>query len=170
MRWVSRTGGEVLAGAGDRGVRVSKILVGRDDLLALAERRLGSVRAGSGHLLFLAGEAGVGKTRLLRELADRASASGFTIVRAAAFPRDIEITGGALADPHHGAAPLTARELEVARLIATGATNRQIAATLYIAPKTVAAHVEHILTKLGATRRTEIAAWAASQHFARTPP
>jgi DNA-binding CsgD family transcriptional regulator len=58
--------------------------------------------------------------------------------------------------------PLSAREAEVARLIASGATNREIAATLHIAPKTVAAHVEHILTKLGAGRRAEIAAWAAS--------
>jgi DNA-binding CsgD family transcriptional regulator len=58
--------------------------------------------------------------------------------------------------------PLTAREVEVARLIATGATNREIAAALFIAPKTVSAHVEHILTKLGAGRRAEIAAWSAA--------
>ena len=57
---------------------------------------------------------------------------------------------------------LTAREFEVARLVAAGATNREIAATLSIAPKTVAAHVEHILTKLGAARRAEIAAWATT--------
>jgi DNA-binding CsgD family transcriptional regulator/tetratricopeptide (TPR) repeat protein len=56
--------------------------------------------------------------------------------------------------------PLTARELEVARLVATGATNREIATALYISPKTVAAHIEHILTKLGVGRRTEIAVWA----------
>lgn len=56
-------------------------------------------------------------------------------------------------------APLSARELDVARLIAEGATNRAIAERLVIAPKTVSAHVEHILTKLGASRRTEIAAW-----------
>jgi DNA-binding CsgD family transcriptional regulator len=94
----SRTGGDVPTGAGGQGVRVSPILVGRDDLLALAERRLGAVRAGSGHLLFLSGEAGVGKTRLLREIAHRAAATGFTIVRAAAFPRDTEIAGGVLVD------------------------------------------------------------------------
>jgi DNA-binding CsgD family transcriptional regulator len=61
-----------------------------------------------------------------------------------------------------GAQPLTAREVEVARLIATGATNRKVAEVLSISPKTVAAHVEHILTKLGAARRTEIAAWATA--------
>jgi DNA-binding CsgD family transcriptional regulator len=58
---------------------------------------------------------------------------------------------------------LSAREIEVARLVATGATNREIASALTIAPKTVAAHVEHILTKLGVSRRAQIATWAATQ-------
>jgi DNA-binding CsgD family transcriptional regulator len=55
--------------------------------------------------------------------------------------------------------PLTAREYEVALLVAHGLTNRQIAAELFITPKTASAHVEHILAKLGAARRAEIAAW-----------
>ena len=46
--------------------------------------------------------------------------------------------------------------------VATGATNREIAAALTIAPKTVAAHVEHILAKLGVSRRAQIAAWVAT--------
>jgi DNA-binding CsgD family transcriptional regulator len=58
---------------------------------------------------------------------------------------------------------LSAREREVARLVATGATNREIASMLSIAPKTVAAHVEHILAKLGVSRRAQIATWAATQ-------
>jgi DNA-binding CsgD family transcriptional regulator len=57
--------------------------------------------------------------------------------------------------------PLTVREFEVARLIAEGLTNVQIAAELSVSPKTVSAHVEHILAKLGVARRTEVAAWAA---------
>jgi DNA-binding CsgD family transcriptional regulator len=59
--------------------------------------------------------------------------------------------------------PLTARELEVANRVAAGATNREIAAALSIAPKTVSAHVEHILTKLAVSRRTQIATWATTQ-------
>jgi DNA-binding CsgD family transcriptional regulator len=59
-------------------------------------------------------------------------------------------------------APLTAREFEVARLIAAGLTNGAIATELEIAPKTASAHVEHILAKLGATRRAEIASWATT--------
>jgi DNA-binding CsgD family transcriptional regulator len=57
--------------------------------------------------------------------------------------------------------PLTAREFEVARLVADGRTNAEIALELQIAPKTASAHIEHILAKLGVTRRAEIAAWAA---------
>jgi DNA-binding CsgD family transcriptional regulator/tetratricopeptide (TPR) repeat protein len=57
--------------------------------------------------------------------------------------------------------PLTAREFEVARLVAEGMTNAEIAEHLTIAPKTASAHIEHILAKLGVTRRAEIAAWAA---------
>ncbi len=58
--------------------------------------------------------------------------------------------------------PLSAREFEVARLIADGMTNAQIAERLVIAPKTASSHVEHILAKLAVSRRTEIAAWAAA--------
>jgi DNA-binding CsgD family transcriptional regulator len=58
--------------------------------------------------------------------------------------------------------PLTIREFEVARLIAEGHTNAEIAEKLTIAPKTASAHVEHILAKLGVTRRAEIAAWTAT--------
>jgi DNA-binding CsgD family transcriptional regulator/tetratricopeptide (TPR) repeat protein len=58
--------------------------------------------------------------------------------------------------------PLTAREFSVARLIAEGLTNAEIADRLEIAPKTASSHVEHILAKLGVTRRAEIAAWTAT--------
>lgn len=58
--------------------------------------------------------------------------------------------------------PLTVREFEVARHIAAGLTNAQIAAELYVSPKTVSAHVEHILAKLGVARRAEVAAWVAT--------
>jgi DNA-binding CsgD family transcriptional regulator len=58
--------------------------------------------------------------------------------------------------------PLTTREFEVARLIADGLTNAEVAGELSIAPKTASAHVEHILAKLGVARRTEIATWVAT--------
>jgi len=46
--------------------------------------------------------------------------------------------------------------------VAAGLTNRQIAQELVVAPKTVSAHVTHILSKLGAGRRAETAAWCAT--------
>jgi DNA-binding CsgD family transcriptional regulator/transcriptional regulator with XRE-family HTH domain len=58
--------------------------------------------------------------------------------------------------------PLTVREFEVARRIADGLTNAEIAAELTIAPKTASAHVEHILAKLGVARRAEIATWVTT--------
>jgi DNA-binding CsgD family transcriptional regulator len=58
--------------------------------------------------------------------------------------------------------PLTVREFEVARLIAEGWTNAEIAPELNISRRTVAAHVEHVLAKLGLRRRAEIAAWVAT--------
>jgi len=58
--------------------------------------------------------------------------------------------------------PLTAREFAVARLVSEGLTNAEIADSLGIAPKTASSHVEHILAKLGASRRAEIASWASN--------
>jgi DNA-binding NarL/FixJ family response regulator len=57
--------------------------------------------------------------------------------------------------------PLSARELEVATLVAQGLTNRQIADRLVISERTAQNHVQHILTKLGFTSRSQIAAWTA---------
>ena len=55
---------------------------------------------------------------------------------------------------------LTRRETEVATLAARGLTNRDIAAQLYLSVRTVEAHVDHVLTKLGFRTRTQLAAWA----------
>lgn len=67
-------------------------------------------------------------------------------------------------------APLTAREFDVARAVARGATNPEIAQTLGISRKTVAAHVEHILDKLGMGRRTEIGVWVATRPVLHSRP
>ena len=58
---------------------------------------------------------------------------------------------------------LTAREQEVAGLIARGLTNRQIGETLIITEGTAASHVVHILDKLGFSSRAQIAIWAAER-------
>ena len=59
-----------------------------------------------------------------------------------------------------GPAGLTAREVEVLRLLAQGMSNRDIAARLVITPKTAGNHIEHIYTKIGATNRTAASVFA----------
>jgi non-specific serine/threonine protein kinase len=54
---------------------------------------------------------------------------------------------------------LTRRELEIAELVAQGMSNKAIAGRLVISTRTVEAHVDHILTKLAFTSRSQIAAW-----------
>jgi DNA-binding CsgD family transcriptional regulator/tetratricopeptide (TPR) repeat protein len=75
---------------------------------------------------------------------------------------DLEMDAGTRASTSEPKSPLaglglTAREQEVLTLLATGRTNRQIAQTLFISPKTVTLHVSNILGKLGATNRVEAA-------------
>ncbi|MEU1514277.1 AAA family ATPase [Streptomyces sp. NPDC005811] len=55
---------------------------------------------------------------------------------------------------------LTSRERDVLRLVCAGRTNRQIAAALFISPKTASVHVSNILAKLGVSGRGEAAALA----------
>ncbi len=56
--------------------------------------------------------------------------------------------------------PLSPRELEVARLVARGLTNKQIGETLFVSERTAENHVQHILVKLGFSNRSQIAAWS----------
>ncbi|GAA2584575.1 hypothetical protein GCM10010304_29020 [Streptomyces roseoviolaceus] len=58
---------------------------------------------------------------------------------------------------------LTRRETEVARLVAEGLANQQIADRLVIARRTAEGHVERILSKLGFSNRSQIAAWVTAQ-------
>src|SRR6266511_581854 len=59
--------------------------------------------------------------------------------------------------------PLTAREEEVAELVSRGLTNRAIAEALVVSERTAQNHVQHILTKLGFTARSQVAAWVVSR-------
>jgi DNA-binding CsgD family transcriptional regulator len=62
-----------------------------------------------------------------------------------------------------GLGRLTARESEVAALVARGLSNREIAEALTIAERTATSHVEHVLDKLGFHSRTQIATWVTEQ-------
>lgn len=58
--------------------------------------------------------------------------------------------------------PLTVREVEVLRLVAAGATNREIAERLYLSEGTVKNHISRILSRLGLRDRTQAALYAQS--------
>jgi DNA-binding CsgD family transcriptional regulator len=73
------------------------------------------------------------------------------------------LTGSAESAATHG---LTARELEVLRLIATGKSNREIASALVISEHTVARHVQNIFRKLGVPSRTAAGAFAFEHDLA----
>jgi DNA-binding NarL/FixJ family response regulator len=64
--------------------------------------------------------------------------------------------------------PLTEREREVAALVASGLTNKQIADTLVITKLTADKHVGNILSKVGVASRAQVAVWWV-QHVAAIP-
>jgi DNA-binding NarL/FixJ family response regulator len=64
--------------------------------------------------------------------------------------------------PPPGWSELTSREIEILKLIATGASNREIAAQLYITEKTVKNHITNILSRLNVRDRTQAAILANS--------
>ena len=61
--------------------------------------------------------------------------------------------------PNGGVGMLAKREAEVARLVASGLSNKQIGARLFISERTVDSHVRSILNKLGFNSRAQIAGW-----------
>jgi DNA-binding CsgD family transcriptional regulator len=69
---------------------------------------------------------------------------------------ELGATGATRQRVNGGGASLTLQEREVARLAATGMTNREIAARLYVAPRTVSAHLYRIFPKLGITSRAAL--------------
>ncbi len=99
----------------------------------------------------------MGEGRLAREIEagralDRVRALSFALEDADAT------TAGAVATPR-----VSPRELEVAALVAQGCGNREIGERLFVSPRTVETHVQHLMDKLGVSSRAEIAAWHARE-------
>src|ERR1051326_3017310 len=91
------------------------------------------------------------------ELELEAARSTFGRLGAAPDLARVEELAGVAPSPDHG---LTAREVEVLRLVAIGKSNKEIAASLVISQQTVARHVQNIFTKLGVASRTAAGAYA----------
>jgi ATP/maltotriose-dependent transcriptional regulator MalT len=76
--------------------------------------------------------------------------------------RDLAALGGERVPVPAG---LTPREIEVLRLVATGASNREVAAELVLSEKTVARHVANIFAKIGVSSRAAATAFAYDQNL-----
>ena len=75
-------------------------------------------------------------------------------------------SGTAPGDPDRShQVPLTPRERQVAALVASGRTNRQIGRVLGISEKTAEVHLHHVMSKLDARSRAEVAAWVVTHHL-----
>ena len=83
----------------------------------------------------------------------RSALEGFTTLGAAA---ELRATGETVR-PSSSGDPLTAQELQVARQVSEGLTNRDVAAQLFISPRTVDHHLRNVYRKLGISSRTELA-------------
>jgi DNA-binding NarL/FixJ family response regulator len=121
-----------------------------------------ALRAGaSGYLL---------KDRPAAELADavRLARAGVVQFDPAAAARLVSALGRPAETPPEDPASqsLTGREREVLRLVATGATNREIAERLYLSEGTVKNHISRILGRLGLRDRTQAAIYARDRGIA----
>jgi DNA-binding CsgD family transcriptional regulator/tetratricopeptide (TPR) repeat protein len=88
------------------------VIVGREEELAALEARLVTARAGHGGVVVVSGEAGVGKSRLAREIEDRARRAGMVVASGRAVPDAVHVPFRALAEATHsalrdGAPPMT---------------------------------------------------------------
>lgn len=109
----------------------------------------------------------LGAGPLRREVEELAGRAGIKLPAPAAgppssVPAPVPAPGDSGGDTPPAAvlAALTAREVEVLRLVARGHTNREIAEILFISVKTAGVHVSHILEKLGLRSRVEASAYA----------
>jgi len=113
------------------------------------ERILGAVRAGAqGYLL-----KGAPRDELFRAV--RVISQGGSLLQPVVASRLLQHLATDRSGPSARPEVLTAREIQVLRLLARGRANKEIAAELIISERTVKFHVSSILSKLGAGNRTE---------------
>src|SRR6185295_2157586 len=74
------------------------LLIGRDELLELADRRLDDVESGRGQFLLVAGEAGIGKTRFLDAIWQKAEERGFLAAGGFVAPQDHDVPAASILD------------------------------------------------------------------------
>lgn len=100
-------------------------------------------------------------TKLAATIDETARREHFLQTALASLPQVKPLSQEAVTSSKYGG--LSAREREVATLVAQGRSNREIAASLVVSERTAEAHVSNILGKLGFTTRAQIAAWAVEK-------
>jgi DNA-binding NarL/FixJ family response regulator len=140
------------------------LLLHRDRPLLTAHIRLELARAltGAGEIAAAAVEAEAALTTFQRlGVAPDADAGRELLARlgADARPSAGDRAGGVSLRKPAGGEALTRREIEVARLVAAGLTNREIAERLHLSVRTVETHVDRVLGKLDFHTRTQLAVW-----------
>jgi DNA-binding NarL/FixJ family response regulator len=110
---------------------------------------------------------GIDQDEMLQAL--RAVANGDTLLARQDLVRSLRGVSEMAAGSKDLIEPLTDRELEVLRLLATGLSNRDMGSILFIAESTVKTHVEHIIGKLGVSDRVQAAVWAARHGLGPAP-
>jgi non-specific serine/threonine protein kinase len=94
---------------------------------------------------------------------DNDTPAGYPANRPARTAATPGATGAGSTGPAGSATALTSREREIAGLVASGLSNRDIAARLVISKRTVDAHVNHIFAKLGLSSRVQLTLWLRDQ-------
>jgi DNA-binding CsgD family transcriptional regulator len=94
---------------------------------------------------------------------DRLAAACRALLRRAGVPQRRRGRGDTAVPAALARYGITSREADVLRLIAQGLANADIAARLYLAPRTVKTHVEHLLAKTGLSSRVQLATLAAAE-------
>jgi predicted ATPase/DNA-binding CsgD family transcriptional regulator/tetratricopeptide (TPR) repeat protein len=119
---------------------------------------------------YLAPARGVGEDRVARLWAEGLDMGAEAAIELAmSLPKAPSATNRAPQVPAQVTpGPLSARELQVAILVAKGRSNKDIARELYISPATAARHIANIMRKLDVHTRTEIAIWT-TRHLAGRP-
>jgi predicted ATPase/DNA-binding CsgD family transcriptional regulator len=149
--------------------RTAWLIGAADQLWNRTGRRLSGVALMEESRQRAAGEArkALGERRYAAAYAHGTALNLDSVVREAATeagevpgPRagDVDVSGepGTASDGSEAAAVLTRREREIAELVATGLSNREIATRLFISKRTVDAHVEHIFGKLEISSRVQL--------------
>ncbi len=100
-------------------------------------------------------------TKLAGTIDETALREHFLRAALTSLPRQKSLSPEAATSSRYGG--LSAREREVAALVAQGSSNREIAASLVVSERTAEAHVSNILGKLGLNTRAQIAAWVVEK-------